>query len=76
MNRLSVLRRRRIEAQAQLVKAEAAPKRKGRRAACKRFVLATAELLRAEINYRTAAPLLRAQARQRESGDLFSQIGA
>lgn len=76
MNRLAILRRRRLEAQAQLYKAEASPKRKGRRAARKRFVLATAELLRAELNYQTAAPLLRAQAARRETGDLFGQIGA
>jgi hypothetical protein len=39
------------------------------------FVLATAELLRAELNHRRAAPLLRANARRQQTGDLFAQIG-
>ncbi|MBX9876762.1 MAG: hypothetical protein K2X84_18030 [Beijerinckiaceae bacterium] len=76
MNRMAALRRRRLEAQAQLLKAEASPKRKGRRAARRRFILATAEILRAEINNRIAAPLLRARARQDRTADLFSQMGA
>ena len=37
---------------------------------------ATAALLRAELNHRRAAPLLRANARRQQTGDLFAQIGA
>lgn len=39
-------------------------------------VLATAELIRAELNNRIAAPLLRARAQRQQTGDLFAQIGA
>jgi hypothetical protein len=37
---------------------------------------ATAALLRAELNHRRAAPLLSANARRQQTGDLFAQIGA
>lgn len=72
---LTILRRRRAEARAHLDLAELHPKRKGRGQARQRFILATAELLRAELNHRIAAPLLRAQAAGQQTGDLFS-IGA
>lgn len=42
----------------------------------RQLVLATADLLRAELNQRRAAPLLRANARPQQTGDLFAQIGA
>ncbi|KFC64018.1 hypothetical protein FG93_05528 [Bosea sp. LC85] len=73
---LATLRRRRDEAKLALVKAELRPKKKGRGKARRRFVQATADLLQAELNHRKAAPLLRAQTRQRETADLFSQMGA
>lgn len=72
---LTTLRRRRAEARAQLALAELQPKRKGRGKARRRFILATAEILRAELNHRIAAPLLRAQSARQQTGDLFS-IGA
>jgi hypothetical protein len=37
---------------------------------------ATIDLLRAELNHRRAAPLLRAHARGQQTGDLFALIGA
>lgn len=73
--RLSSLRRRRAEAQLRLEAAERRH-RGGVSDARKRFERATTEILRAEINRRTAAPLLRAQAAREQTGDLFSQIGA
>lgn len=75
MASLATLRRRRAAAQLLLDK-KARRHRGGVAKARTDFVKATAELLRAELNRRIAAPLLRAQARQRETSDLFSQIGA
>lgn len=75
MASIATLRRRRAEAQLSLDK-KARRHRGGVAEARADFVKATAALLRAEINHRIAAPLLRAQAAQRETGDLFSQIGA
>lgn len=73
---LATLRRRRDEAKRLLLRAELKPKRKGRGKARRRFILATAEILRAELNHRIASPLLRAQAAREQTVDLFSQIGA
>jgi hypothetical protein len=42
----------------------------------RQLVIATAEILRAELNHRRAAPLLHANARRQQIGDLFAQIGA
>lgn len=76
MSSLATLHRRRLDAKLALAKAEACPKKRGRGQARRDFIRATAAIIRAEINHRIAAPLLRAQAAQRETGDLFSQIGA
>lgn len=75
MASLATLRRRRAEARLKLDSKERRH-RGGVAEARADFVKATAALLRAEINHRIAAPILRAQAAQRETGDLFSQIGA
>jgi hypothetical protein len=75
MANLATLRRRRAEAQLSLDK-KARRHRGGVTEARAEFVKATSALLRAELNHRIAAPLLRAQAARRETGDLFSQIGA
>jgi len=72
---LETLRRRRISAKLALVKAEACPKKRGRGEARRAYIRATAAIIKAELNRRIAAPLLRAQAAQRGTGDLFSQIG-
>lgn len=72
---LATLRRRRAEARARLAMAEACPKRRGRREARRAYILATAAIIRAELNHRIAAPLLRARTRQDTTGDLFSQFG-
>ena len=74
MASLANLRRRRAEAQLSLEQ-KARRHRGGVAEARADFVKATAALLRAELNRRIAAPLLRAQSAQRETGDLFSQIG-
>ena len=63
MTSLATLRRRRDLARLALAKAEACPKKRGRGEARRAFIRAT-------------AALLRAQAARRETGDLFSQIGA
>lgn len=76
MTNLETLRRRRLNAKLALAKAEACPKKRGRGEARRAFIRATAAIIRAELNRRIAAPLLRNQAAQRETGDLFSQIGA
>ena len=78
MASIETLKRRRLEAELAVARAKLKPRHQGRRLIDKvrrKFILATADLLRAELNRRTAAPLLRAQAAQRETGDLFSQIG-
>lgn len=75
MASLATLRRRQAEARLSLDR-KARRHRGGVAEARAELVKATAALLRAEINRRIAAPLLRAQAAQREAGDLFSQIGA
>ncbi|BCB18020.1 hypothetical protein [Bosea sp. ANAM02] len=75
MAKLKTLRRRQAEARLSLDK-KARRHRGGVAEARADFVKATAALLRAELNRRIAAPLLRAQAVQRETGDLFSQIRA
>nr|WP_156134824.1 hypothetical protein [Methylobacterium sp. ZNC0032] len=76
MPSLETLRRRRLDAKLTLAKAEACPKKRGRGEARRAYIRATAAIIRAEINRRIAAPLLHAKATQRETGDLFSQIGA
>lgn len=76
MASLETLRRRQLTAKLALAKAEACPKKRGRGQARRDFIRATAAIIRAELNRRIAAPLLRAQAAQREKSDLFSQIGA
>lgn len=75
MASLTTLRRRRAEAQLSLDK-KARRHRGGVADARADFVKATAAILRAELNRRIAAPLLRAQAARRETGDLFNHIGA
>lgn len=76
MASLHTLRLRRLQAQLELAKAELRPKKKGRGEARRNYVNATADVLRAEINCHIATPRRRAQAAQRETGDLFSQMGA
>lgn len=76
MASLETLHRRRLDARLALAKAEACPKKRGRGEARRAYIRATAAIIRAELNRRIAAPLLRAQAAQRETGDLFNQIGA
>lgn len=79
MASLEALKRRRLQAQLELARATLKPRHKGRRLidkARRTFILATADLLRAELNRQTAAPLLRHQAQQDRTGDLFSQLGA
>lgn len=74
---LTTLRRRRREAEIAFRLAQAQPEwKRGRRAAQRAFIRATAELLRAERNHRIAEPLLRARKRPAEAADLFSQTGA
>ncbi|QEL26121.1 hypothetical protein FQV39_28565 [Bosea sp. F3-2] len=75
MASLATLRRRRAEAILCLNK-KARRHRGGVAAARADLVKATADVLRAELNRRIAAPLLRAQAQQDRTGDLFSQLGA
>lgn len=75
MASIATLRRRRAEARLKL-DAKERRHRGGVADARADLIKATAALLRAELNRRIAAPLLRAQAAQRETGDLFSQIGA
>lgn len=71
---LATLRRRRAEAGLGL---EAAERRhRGVAKARAAFNRATLALLRAELNHRTAAPLLRARAARRPKADLFNQLGA
>ena len=72
---LASLRRRRAAARLKLDAAETSH-RGGVSKARAAFIKATAALLRAELNHRIAAPRMRAQAARRETGDLFSQIGA
>lgn len=71
---ISSLRRRRAEARRRLDSSE--KRHRGVAKARAVYVKATAAVLRAELNHRIAAPLLRAQATRRETGDLFSQLGA
>jgi hypothetical protein len=74
---LATLRRRRREAEIAFRLAQAQPDwKRGRQAAQRAFIRATAEVIRAERNHRIAEPLLRARKRQPEAADLFSQIGA
>ncbi|MET3892814.1 hypothetical protein ABIE41_003890 [Bosea sp. OAE506] len=74
---LATLRRRRREAEAAFRLAQAQPQwKRGRHAAQRAFIRATAEVIRAERNHRIAEPLLRARKRPAETTDLFSQIGA
>lgn len=75
MANLATLRRRRAEAGTRL-EGKLRRHRGGVAAARAAYILVTAALLRAELNRRIAAPLLRAQAARAETGDLFSQIGA
>jgi hypothetical protein len=77
MTDLTTLRRRRREAEIAFRLAQAQPGwKRGRQAAQRAFIRATAEVIRAERNHRIAEPLLRARRRQPEAADLFSQIGA
>lgn len=74
---LPTLRRRRREADIAYRLAQAQPAwKRGRQAAQRAFIRATAEVIRAERNHRIAEPLLRARKRQAEAMDLFSQMGA
>lgn len=74
---LATLRRRRREAEIAFRLAQAQPEwKRGRQAAQRAFIRATAEVIRAERNHRIAEPLLRARRRPAEAADLFSQIGA
>lgn len=73
---IETLRRRRLDAKLALAKAEACPKKRGRGEARRAYIRATAAIIRAELNRRIAAPLLRSQAARQQTGDLFSQIGA
>jgi hypothetical protein len=73
--KLSALQRSRISAVAELARAMS-HKQGGISEARQIAEKATAELLRAELNHRRAAPLLRANARRQQTGDLFAQIGA
>ena len=74
---LASLRRHRREAEVAHRLAQAQPKwKRGRQAAQRAFIRATAELIRAERNHRIAEPLLRARKRPLEAADLFSQVGA
>lgn len=74
---LATLRRRRREAEIAFRLAQAQPEwKRGRQAAQRAFIRATAEVIRAERNHRIAEPLLRARKRPAEAADLFSQIGA
>ncbi|PZR94132.1 MAG: hypothetical protein DI537_08565 [Stutzerimonas stutzeri] len=68
---LGTLRRRRAAAKLGLEAAERRH-RGGVADARKLFEKATQELLRAELNRRIAAPLLRAQAAREQTADLFS----
>lgn len=75
MKSLEQLRRRRAATIVALDKALS--HKTGRIGAARRaFTRATADLLKAELNHRRAAPLLRARADQPQTGDLFAQIGA
>jgi hypothetical protein len=76
---LATLRRRRREADLAFRLAQAQPEwKRGRQAAQRAFIRATAEVIRAERNYRIAKPLLRARKAQAQvpAGDLFNQLGA
>jgi hypothetical protein len=74
---LATLRRRRREAEIAFRLAQAQPEwKRGRQAAQRAFIRATAEVIRAERNHRIAEPLLRARKRAAETADLFSQMGA
>jgi hypothetical protein len=72
---LATLRRRRAEAGLRLEAAERRH-RGGVAKARAAFARATLALLRAELNRRIAAPLLRAQQARRPEADLFNQLGA
>jgi hypothetical protein len=75
MTSLATLRRRRAAAIVALDKA--IKSKAGTIGAARRgFARATAELLRAELNHRRAAPLLRTKAQGEQTGDLFAQMGA
>ncbi len=75
MTRMERLRRQREAAQTSL--ATALKRHRGGVADARAGLnTATAALLRAEINNRIAAPLLRAQARRDATADLFSHIGS
>lgn len=74
---LATLRRRRRDADLAYRLAQAQPDwKRGRQAAQRAFIRATADVIRAERNHRIAEPLLRARKRPAEAADLFSQIGA
>jgi hypothetical protein len=74
---LATLRRRRREAEIAFRLAQVQPEwKRGRLAAQRAFIRATAEVIRAERNHRIAEPLLRARKRPAEAADLFSQMGA
>lgn len=73
---LATLCRCRREADLAYRLAQAQPEwKRGRQAAQRAFIRATAELIRAERNHRIAEPLLRARKRPPEAADLFSQMG-
>lgn len=74
---INTLRRRQREADIACRLAEAQPRwKRGRAKARRLYILATADVIRAELNHKIAAPILRARKAQAPTADLFSQIGA